>query len=106
MEKLNLKKLDVTIYPDDLKEIGLFVFTFKESSKIYLIRGYRFEIKEKTIKKKKVIKRIIDKTGIVCRYYSLVSNEVSREDFILNYPFSIYPSTVDIYSIDDVENFK
>ena len=53
MEKINLKKLNITIYPSDLNEIGLFVFIFKEPSKTYLVRGYDYEIKEKKVNKRK-----------------------------------------------------
>lgn len=104
MEKINLKKLNITIYPNDLNEIGLFVFIFKEPSKTYLVRGYDYEIKEKKVNKKPVLQRKVNKNRLLCRYF--LDNKVSNEDFILIYPFSIFQETIDIYSIDEIERFK
>lgn len=104
MEKINLKKLEVTIYPDDLKEIGLFIFTFKEPSKTYLVRGFEYELKNKQVGKIKIQQRKVNKTRLLCRYF--FDNKASNEDFILIYPFSIFQETIDIYSINDIEKFK
>lgn len=104
MEKLNLKKLDVTIYLEDLKEIGLFIFTFKEPSKTYLVRGFDYEVKTKTIAKRTIQQRKINKNKLICRYYE--NEQVRGNDFVLIYPFSIYSEAVSIYSINDIEKFK